>query len=152
MLRAAVCIVCLICLFVCFLFICWWSSCSSIIEPPDYSQPPGFGGTTQVSQRNTHAVWLIAFKSLSKYEFSTDWTVVLNTWHCFSRGKDRPGTTAPWRQGGRGWRLILRIWSSATSPTKCLASQVLILQRMVASFAHSYTHTTAICLETSVVR
>ncbi|XP_074545189.1 E3 ubiquitin-protein ligase COP1 isoform X3 [Halichoeres trimaculatus] len=25
-------------------------SCSSIIEPSDYSQPPGFGGTTQVSQ------------------------------------------------------------------------------------------------------
>lgn len=41
------CIVCLICLSVCLL-----SSCSSIIDPPDYNQPPGFGGTTQVSLRN----------------------------------------------------------------------------------------------------
>lgn len=43
------------------------SSCSSIIDPPDYSQPPGFGGTTQVSQRSSHAVWLIASKSISKF-------------------------------------------------------------------------------------
>lgn len=32
--------------------VCLLSSCSSIIDPPDYNQPPGFGGTTQVSQRN----------------------------------------------------------------------------------------------------
>lgn len=41
-----------------------------------------------------------------------------------ARVKDRHGTTAPWRQGERGWLLTLKIWSSATSPTECHASQV----------------------------
>lgn len=46
----------------------------------------------------------------------------------FSRERDRRGTTARWRRGGRGWRLILKISSSATSPTRCHASQVQALR------------------------
>lgn len=92
-------------------------SCSSIIDPPDYSQPPGFGGTTQVSQSSSKAAWLIAFKfnkffplfvvgdehrSLNIYTEYTDMTVNAYFIYFFARVKDRRGTTAPWRQEGRG--------------------------------------------------
>lgn len=32
-------------------FLC---SCSSIMDPPDYNQPPGFGGTNQVNGNGCH--------------------------------------------------------------------------------------------------
>lgn len=52
---------------------------------------------------------------------------VARGWHLlFARARGRRGTTAHWHQEGKGWQLTLRIWSSATSPTKCRTSQVII--------------------------
>ncbi|XP_042354269.1 E3 ubiquitin-protein ligase COP1 [Plectropomus leopardus] len=70
-------------------------SCSSIIEPPDYSQPPGFGGTTQGKRQTWYNSTLASrrkrltahFEDLEQCYFSNKMSRITETGPHFHEGR-----------------------------------------------------------------
>lgn len=96
------------------------------MEPSNYNPPPEFGGTTQVSK----PIWYLFTSNVVFVSMLCGLTKVFL--QC--RGKGRRGITARWHRGGKGWLLILKIWSSVTSRTRCHASQVKMSHRYASGY------------------